>query len=71
MARTRWQRRRTVATATDRLRFAAVILAIAVVGLDLALGGVVPLTLVVIAASYVFIEGCYRVSVLVARQLFH
>jgi hypothetical protein len=40
------------------------------VGLDLALGGIVPLVLVVIASSYVFVEGCYRASMFVARGLF-
>jgi hypothetical protein len=70
MARTRWQRRWATATAADRLRGAALALAFAVVALDVAFGGVVPVVVVVLAASYVFVEGCYRASALVARSLF-
>jgi EamA domain-containing membrane protein RarD len=70
MARTRWQRRWATATAADRLRGAALALAFAVVALDVALAGSIPVVVIVLAASYVFVEGCYRASALVARSLF-
>jgi hypothetical protein len=44
-------------------------LAVVLVALDIALGSVVPVVVVVLAASYVFVEGCYRASALVARSV--
>lgn len=70
MARTRWQRRWTVASTTDQLRAVAVLLAVLLVGLDIALDGVVPVAVVLVAGGYVFIEGCYRASRSVASRLF-
>jgi hypothetical protein len=70
MARTRWQRQWATATTAERLRGAALALAFVVVALDIALGGIVPVVVVILAASYAFVEGCYRASALVARSLF-
>jgi hypothetical protein len=69
MERIRWQRRWATATAADRLRGAVMALAVAVVALDIAFGSVVPVVVLVLAASYVFVEGCYRASALIARSV--
>lgn len=69
MARTRWQRRRAVATTSDQLRAVVVALALAFVTLDFVFDGIFPVILVVIAGSYVFVEGSYRASKLLAYRI--
>ena len=61
MARTQWQRWRTVASTAHQVRTVAGVVLFAFVALDFALGGVFPLWMVLTASLFVFLEGCSRV----------